>query len=149
MSQEDLIEENLVQEQLDMKDNPSNSATVHTSGSNANGAQLNGIHRVNGNSKRKNYGALQNDSRPAKKQTVYMDVSDEEGIGGSPKVERTLANGISASPLGRNRVRKKKSKGNIGYGVEGNAKYLTLQEQRKQLPIARGTCKNLYPESTW
>jgi hypothetical protein len=138
--QEDLIEENLLQELLKMKNNASNS----TPGSNTNGtpAQLvNGVHRVNGNSKRKYHAVLQTDSRPTKKQSVYMDVSDEEDKGISPKVDRTLANGISTSPLDAKHLRKKKSKGNIGHSVDGNAKHLALQEQRKQLPIARGTCK--------
>jgi hypothetical protein len=137
--QEDLIEENLVQELLKMKNNASNS----TPGSNANGtpARLNGLHRINGNSKRKCHDILQTDPRPTKKQPVYMDISDEEDKGISPKVDRTLANGISTSPLGAKHLRKKKSKGNIGHNVEGNAKHLALQEQRKQLPIARGMCK--------
>lgn len=139
MFQEDLIEENLVQELLKMKNNASNS----TPGSNANGtpAQLNGLHRINGNSKRKYHDVLQTDPRPTKKQPVYMDISDEEDKGISPKVDRTLANGISTSPLDAKHLRKKKSKGNIGHSVDGNAKHLALQEQRKQLPIARGMCK--------
>lgn len=129
-----------------MKDNPSNSTLEQTSGLNATRAQLtNGVHRVNGNSKRKHHDAFQNGSRPTKKQVVYMDEEEEQDNGKSPEVNGSQANGISTSPLGAKLLHKKKSNGNIGHSASRNAKYLALQEQRRQLPIARGMCKTPTP----
>ena len=67
------------------------------------------------------------DTRPSKKRTVYMDSSDDEfprkPNGGGP-------NGTSP----------RKSPNKNGQKKE---KYVALQEQRKQLPIAQGSFKKL------
>jgi hypothetical protein len=95
----------------------------------ANNVQMNGL------SKRKTGGAgsSQLPSRPHKKRIAYMEVSDEEDS--KPSLG---ANGVSASPSGGKNLHRRKSK---GYGEVG--KQLSLQEQRQQLPIARGTSRPL------
>ena len=68
-----------------------------------------------------------------------MDVTDEEDAKASPrKINGLVANGVVGSPTGGNNLRRKKSK---GHNEGESAKSLSLQEQRQQLPIARGTSK--------
>jgi|SRR5882762_7911468 hypothetical protein len=95
--------------------------------------------QMNGLSKRKTGGAgsSQLPSRPHKKRIAYMEVSDEEDS--KPSLRNTNgANGVSALPSGGKNLHRRKSK---GYGEVG--KQLSLQEQRQQLPIARGTSRPL------
>jgi hypothetical protein len=107
----------------------------------------NGIHaqpnnvQTNGVSKRKNngFGSSLLNSRPFKKRIAYVDVTDEEDAKASPREINGLApNGVVGSPTGGNHLRRKKSK---GHNERESAKQLSLQEQRQQLPIARGTPK--------
>jgi hypothetical protein len=108
-------------------------------------AEPNGVHaqsnvarnvQVHGTLKRKtnDTGSLQLDSRPHKRQVVYMDASEEEDdTPSSTKIHGTVNNKFSGSG-GQNLRRKLKF-----YYEEGSAKQLSLQEQRQQLPIAQGT----------
>ena len=69
------------------------------------------------------------DTRPSKKRTVYMDSSDDE----FPR----KPNG--GGPNGASPPRKSPSKNG-----QKKEKYVALQEQRKQLPIAQGSFKKLF-----
>lgn len=102
-------------------------------------AQPNGVRNfhMNGTLKRKtsDVGSSQSPSRPLKKRITYMDISDEEDAKTSPrKINGMMANGTAGSLSGTN-LHRRKSKGH-GEGV--TAKQPSLQEQRQQLPIARG-----------
>jgi ATP-dependent RNA helicase DHX33 len=113
--------------------------------SNAQSAKPNGIYadvrnvQMNGAAKRKagDVRSSQLASIPLKKRIAYVDVSDEEDAKTSPrKMNGVVANSVAGSSSGGNILRRRKSKSHI----EGaSAKQLSLQEQRQQLPIARGT----------
>jgi hypothetical protein len=109
-------------------------------------AKPNGIHaqpndvpnvQMNGASKRKtsDTGSSQLTSKPHKKRIVYMDVSDEDEKTSPGKTNGVVTNGVSTSPSGKNNHHRRKSKARR---EGGNVKQLSLQEQRRQLPIAQG-----------
>lgn len=102
-------------------------------------AQSNGVRKVqmNGSSERKlgDSRSSQIPSRPLKRRMAYVDISDEEDRKSSPRnLNSVMANGLSAQPSDAKGLHKK-SKGHI---EGGNTPYLNLQEQRQELPIARG-----------
>lgn len=87
------------------------------------------IGTMNGSSKRKssNLGSI---VRPNKKRTVYMDESEEEDEPTTPHKANGAALNGAHGPPGH-----KKENGHM----EGkNAAQTSVQEQRKQLPIAKG-----------
>ena len=98
-------------------------------------AQPNGVPNVqmNGASKRKtsDTGSSQLTSRPHKKRIAYMDVSDEDEKTSPRKTNGVVTNRVSVSPSGKNNHHRRKFK----VRSEGQ---LSLQEQRRQLPIAQG-----------
>ena len=88
--------------------------------------KVNGYAFTTSTSKRRQSDAV--DTRPLKKRTVYMDSSDDE----SPRKPNSGdPNGASPSRRGPIKSGQKKEK------------YVALQEQRKQLPIAQGSFKKL------
>lgn len=114
-----------------MKQNPSspqsNSSRFGPQKTSTPRPKSNGHAFTNGSSKRRQSDVP--DTRPSKKRTVYMDSSDDE----SPrKVNGESPNGASPSRKGSSKNGQRKEK------------LAVLQEQRKQLPIARGTFNQLF-----